>query len=86
MLQPRGDGDWTVVVGSQMDGSDRLGFTVEDDVTRPHGAVEKGVGKDVDSQDISLKKHNLLRQSQTQRVTGQGWQVVNKGSVLMCYV
>ena len=29
--------------------SGRLGFTVEDDVTRPHGAVEKGVGKDVDS-------------------------------------
>lgn len=40
---------WTVVVGSQMDGSGRLGFTVEDDGTRSNGAVEKEWGKDVDS-------------------------------------
>lgn len=36
---------WTVVVGSQMDGSGRLGFTVEGDGTRSNGAVEKGVGQ-----------------------------------------
>ena len=36
---------WTVAVGSQMDGSGGLGFTVEDDVTRSNGAVEKGVGQ-----------------------------------------
>lgn len=36
---------WTIVVGSQVDGSGSLGFTVEDDVTRSHGAVEKGVGQ-----------------------------------------
>lgn len=36
---------WTLVVGSQMDGSGRLGFTVEDDGTRSNGAVEKGVGQ-----------------------------------------
>ena len=36
---------WTVVVGSQMDGSGSLGFTVEDDVTRSNGAVEKGKGQ-----------------------------------------
>lgn len=32
---------WTVVVGAQMDRSGRLGFTVEDDVTRSVGGMEK---------------------------------------------
>ena len=32
---------WTMVVGAQMDRSGRLGFTVEDDVTRSDGGMEK---------------------------------------------